>query len=75
MNVISDSFYTTLKNSNFLVLKCYKVAFDFKTIAKNIGRIFMCITLILNLSLTIIFCFVDFKNINKYLLSILNSSA
>ena len=74
MNVISDSFYTTLKNSNFLVLRCYKVAFDFKTIAKNIGRIFMCITLILNLSLTIIFCFVDFKNINKYLLSILSSS-
>ena len=72
MDMVSESFSKTLKNSNFKVLKCYKIAFDMKTIAKNIGKIFMSIIIILNLILTIIFCFVDFKNINKYLVIILN---
>ena len=72
MDIVSDSFYKTLKNSNFKVLKCYKIAFDMKTIAKNIGKIFMSLIIILNFILTIIFCFVDFKNINKYLVIILN---
>ena len=72
VDAISDSFIRTLKNSNFKVLKCYKIAFDMKTLAKNIGRLFMSIIIILNLILTIIFCFVDFKNINRYLVTILN---
>ena len=72
VDAISDSFIKTLKNSNFKVLKCYKIAFDMKTLAKNVGRIFMSIIIILNFMLTIIFCFVDFKNINRYLVTILN---
>ena len=69
---ISEIFFSTIKNSNFLVMKCYKLAFDFTTFSKNIGRIFMSIVILLNFILLIIFCFIDFKNINKYLLSILN---
>ena len=37
MDVISDSFIRTLKNSNFKVLKCYKITLDMKTLAKNLG--------------------------------------
>ena len=37
----------TLKNSHFLVLKCYKLAFSFNNIWKNLGRIIM----------TLIYCF------------------
>ena len=43
---IEDSFLDTLKNSNFLVLKCYKLALDFKNFFKNKGRIILSIILI-----------------------------
>ena len=68
---ISDIFFSTLKYSNFFVMKCYKLAFDFSTFSINIGRIFMSVVILLYFILLIIFCFCDFKNINKYLLSIL----
>ena len=69
---ILDNFYTTLKNSNFLVLKCYKLPFNFKNFGKNVGRIVMCIIILLHFITLIIFIFIDFKNINKYLVTILN---
>ena len=47
MKTIADSFFTILKNSNFLVLKCYKLAIDLKTILENKGRILMTIILFL----------------------------
>ena len=68
---LSDSFMTTLKNSNFLVLKCYKVAIDLKTLMTNIGRIFMTIILILSLFMLIIFSITGNKNIDNYLKSII----
>ena len=37
---ITDAFYNYLNNSNFRVLKCYKVAFGLTTILENIGRFF-----------------------------------
>ena len=70
---ISDIFIDTLKNSNFLVLKCYKLAFDLKTIWTNIGRIIMTIILILSLIFLFIFCFYDNNNINKYIENIYRS--
>ena len=44
---IYDSFLKTIKNSNFLVLKCYEYAINLKTIITNIGRINMSLILIL----------------------------
>ena len=41
-NEIKQSFYDTLSNSNFRVLKCFKLVFSSK-ILKNIGEIFMSI--------------------------------
>ena len=63
VNKIKDSFVGTLRNSNFLVLKCYKLAFDIKDIGKNIGRIFMTIIVFLSLVFLIIFCLCDFGKI------------
>ena len=40
---IVSSFITTLTNSNFLVLKCYKLVLTIKNILKNKGRIIMTI--------------------------------
>jgi hypothetical protein len=53
-NIIQESFLTTIKNSNFLILKCYKVAIDLNTILTNIGRIIMLFILIIFIVLTII---------------------
>ena len=36
---LSDSFLNTLTNSNFYVLKCYKLVLNLKGILKNKGRI------------------------------------
>ena len=69
---IADSFFSTLKNSNFYVLKCYKLAIDLKTLWINYGRILMTIILILSLIFLIIFGFCDKKNIILFLQSIIN---
>ena len=53
-NIIQESFLTTIKNSNFLVLKCYKIAIDLNTILTNIGRIIMLFILVIFIILTII---------------------
>ena len=68
--IIVDSFLKTLKNSNFLVMKCYKLAFSFKNIGKNVGRILMTIILFLSLIFLIIFCFYDYRKIKRYIKSI-----
>ena len=67
---IADSFFSTLKNSNFYVLKCYKLAIDLKTLWINYGRILMTIILILSLFFLIIFGACDRKNIIYFLQSI-----
>ena len=68
---LSDNFMNTLKNSNFLVLKCYKLAIDLKTIRINIGRIFMTIILVLSLFMLFVFCITCNNKIDNYLKSIL----
>ena len=42
-NIIENFFLNPITNSNFKVLKCYKLAFDFNDFSKNIGRIMMSI--------------------------------
>ena len=69
---IPDSFIKTLKNSNFVVLKCYELAFDFKDFGKNIGRIFMTIIIALSLIFLLVFCFCNFRQINHYIAIVSN---
>ena len=68
IEMITDTFLTTLKNSNFLVLKCFKLVFNLKNIGKNIGRIFMTIIIFISFIILIIFCLYDFNNINKIII-------
>ena len=71
-NIIENNFYKTLANSNFRVLKCYKLVF--KNIIKNIGEIMMTIIMFLFMILMIMFCITWQKRINKYICLILNYS-
>ena len=57
----ADGFFSTLKNSNFMVVYCYKLVFTFKNLLKNIGRLIM--TSILGINLILIFvCIIIEKN-------------
>ena len=71
---ISGSFLRTLKNSNFLVLKCYKLAFNFSFFFRNIGRIIMTLIAIFFLILLFIFIIKDRKNIKYYLEVLIKSN-
>ena len=64
---IEQSFFDTLSNSNFLVLKCYKLAFDLEKLLENKGRIMMTIFFILFLILLFVYCFTGNKKLNYYL--------
>ena len=66
-NKIADSFLNTLTNSNFLVLKCYKLVLDFGNILKNKGRIIMSIIFLLFIILLFIYIIKDRKKINYYI--------
>ena len=67
------NFWNTIKNSNFLVLKCYKLAFEMKNFFKNIGRIVMSIIFILFLIFLNIYIFKERKQININVLSVLKT--
>ena len=54
-NKVTESFFKVLKNSNFLVLKCYKLVFNSKYILKNIGFFLMSIILLISIILILIF--------------------
>jgi hypothetical protein len=70
---IANSFLMTLKNSNFLVLKCFKLAFNFKNIFKNKGKTTMSIIFILFIISIIFYIFKDKNKIVKYINIILTS--
>jgi hypothetical protein len=40
-NEFVDHFYKTIKNSNFLVMKCYKLVFSLKSLSNNKGGYFI----------------------------------
>ena len=54
-NLIKDSLINTLKNSNFLVLKCYKLVFSLKGQIRNIGSYIMIILFLANFIMMIIY--------------------
>ena len=71
VNKAVEVFINTIANSNFEVLKCYKLPFNFKTFSKNIGQILMTIIYIINLFFLMIYCIKEKKKISFYLKSIL----
>ena len=69
--LIYNSFLVVIKNSNFMVLKCYKIAFDLNTIKNNIGRVIMSIIFFIFIILLFIYLVKDRKNLHKYISLIL----
>ena len=72
---IAKSFYDTLANSNFLVMKCYKLAMDFSLIFKNYGEIIMTILTFIFLTMMLIYFILGNKKIHHYLITILKWNA
>ena len=68
---IAQSFYKTLSNSNFRVLKCFKLVFDFANIKKNIGEILMTVLISIYLILLIIYLINGQNKIQNYINNIL----
>ena len=62
---IIEAFMGALENSNFKVLKCYKLLLYFSKLLLNYGFIIMSIILLSNLILMIIYCFKGRKKITK----------
>ena len=68
---LEDSLLISLKNSNYLILKCYKLVFNVNNIWKNNGMIIMTIILILSIFLFIIHYIKEQKKIDYYIKTIL----
>ena len=62
---IEQKFFESLSNSNFRVLKCYKLIFDLSRIKKNIGEILMTVIFLVIIILLMAFCIIDQKNLKK----------
>ena len=71
--IILDSFYTTWTNSNFKIMKCFKLVFSLKGYADNIGNHIMSIIIFIMILITIIYCVNDYKKIKKYINQIVKS--
>ena len=63
--LLIKSFSTSIKNSNFLVMKCYKYLFSSKGIKNNMGFFMFIILLIIYLICFVVYCFTGQKNIKK----------
>lgn len=66
-----DDLVGTLKYSNYLVMKCYKLIFKSKFIKKNIGFIFMIIIFILYLVSVFLYIYKGRKKIESFIKSII----
>ena len=64
--IVEETFYKTLNNSNFRVLKCYNLLFTCNSL-KNIGEIIMSIIVFIFTVLMIVFCFTSKKQIDSYI--------
>ena len=69
--ILADTFFNTLSNSNFQVLRCYKLALDLKTIFENYGRIIMTIIFFFVIILIILFLIIGIKKLKTYLKGLL----
>jgi hypothetical protein len=68
---IAKSFYDTLANSNFQVMKCFKLILDFSNFFMNYGQIVMTISVFIFIIMMIIYFILGNKKINQYLESII----
>ena len=68
---LGDKFLKTITNSNFIVMKCYKLAFDTKKLFKNIGRIIMTLFLIFYIAALFVYIFYERKKINMFIKQII----
>ena len=71
---IVKSFYNTLANSNFQVMKCYKLILDFSLIFKNYGEIIMTILTFFFLLMMLIYFILGNKKIHYFLYTILQQN-
>ena len=72
-NQIVDHFFTTLTNSNFLVMQCYKLVFSEKGIINNIGGIYMIVSFCILLTLFLIYAIHSKNNIKVLIYEILDN--
>ena len=70
-NKLFESFYKSLKNSNFMVLKCFKLVFSKQGIKNNIGSYVMTLFNFIFISLLFIYIIKDNKTINFFIQEIL----
>ena len=70
---IAESFYKTLTNSNFQVLKCFKLIIDFEKIVKNYGEILMTVLFLIFLVLMIIYCIKGANSFYKIIYEIIET--
>ena len=70
---LGKKFGDTFSNSNFRVMKCYKLAIDIKNILKNIGRIIMPVIFFFYLISLLCFIIIENKKIDLFVSSILKS--
>ena len=66
-----NNLFINADNSNFLVLKCYKLVFNLNNVIKNIGMIIMTVILIVVIILIIIFCTKERKKLDFFINTIL----
>ena len=67
-----DDFYKTLKNSNFLVMKCFKLVFSKKGQKNNIGSYLVSVITFIFIIFIFIYIFNGNKKIDSFIQSILN---
>ena len=67
----ADTFFNTLKNSNFLVLKCYKLVFSLKGQTKNIGSYLMTGITFIFIILMLVYIINGNKKLNIFIQTIL----
>ena len=70
-NEFVDNFFSTLKNSNFLVLLCYKLVFSLKGQTNNIGSYLMSGITFIFIVLLFIYIFNGDKNLSLFIKTIL----
>ena len=63
---IDNFLMSSLKNSNFKVVKCYKLIFSFKGQLKNIGSYILIFIIFILIICMIIYCFIGNKKLNHY---------
>ena len=68
-NIVLNSFYITLSNSNFKVMKCYKLLFSKKGQINNYGSLIL-ITIIIVFIILMILCFIFAEKKLKYFIDI-----